>query len=682
MDCKDIDKLLTVYLEGVASPEEEEQVKAHLATCPSCREELEIRRKSREQLGKALKLASSRVALPTGSWESIAEQAGTTSKDEKQIRKKLSMSWLAVPLSIFLLVVLVGSFIPMLGGMSPPPPPAPTMASDESGGAFLVWLDNPWLPDNTVRTQHIDGQGKLLWGEEGEQIAFGTFAMPYAVGDDNGGILIVWEDNDYQNITKLSSDGTTVWKLENFTTRSMLGIIKDGSGGAILALSDSGDRICVQRVSSDGILLWGEGGAFIGTTTDDYSNVSIAEDGLNGAVVVWHELNDSDVTIRAQLLSSEGKNLWVSSGVAVTSMTDAQGSNNYVIADDMGNFFIAWDTGSATFDTDVYIQKLDKDGNPVWDDGGMLACQDQADESLSPANMQSQPLIVVDGTGGVIVTWHDRRRIKNREIFAQRFSADGEMLWDENGVWVWDIPEDYIGTTSGILSSSITSDGDGGAVVVWTGYGDSYSGNSVIYAQRLNRDGQRMWPGEQVYIDSPFQSQGYAGIVCDEDGGVIIGSRVGESSSVSQTDSIYAQRIGADGNRVWGKEGVQVYKVRSALTVQFIALGTILLSIIVLIGVFRRNRAAGVFTAILPALLGVAGLFSVLLVIGPFGYSYSWAYIPDTAVNKLAAAIVPIIGLAIAAVGIWKKTAPKWVMIPIVCFSSLVAIIAGLILIF
>jgi hypothetical protein len=69
-------------------------------------------------------------------------------------------------------------------------------------------------------------------------------------------------------------------------------------------------------------------------------------------------------------------------------------------------------------------------------------------------------------------------------------------------------------------------------------------------------------------------------------------------------------------------------------------------------------------------------------VIGPFGYSYSWAYIPDTAVNKLAAAIVPIIGLAIAAVGIWKKTAPKWVMIPIVCFSSLVAIIAGLILIF
>jgi hypothetical protein len=29
----------------------------------------------------------------------------------------------------------------------------------------------------------------------------------------------------------------------------------------------------------------------------------------------------------------------------------------------------------------------------------------------------------------------------NREVFAQRFNADGEMLWEENGVWLWDIPK-------------------------------------------------------------------------------------------------------------------------------------------------------------------------------------------------------------------------------------------------
>jgi len=383
--------------------------------------------------------------------------------------------------------------------------------------------------------------------------------------------------------------------------------------------------------------------------------------------------------IRAQRVSTEGKNLWVDGGVIVTSMADAQGNNYDVIGDGMGNLFVAWDTGSITPDTDVYVQKLDKDGNPMWGEEGILLCQDQVTESYNPANMQSHPQMAADGTGGVIVTWHDRRRIMNREVFAQRINAAGEMLWDENGVWVWNIPEDYFGTTSGILDSAITTDGAGGAIVVWTGYGVSYTGNPVIYAQRLSPDGQRLWPDEKVYSNPSFQSQGYASIVGDGKGGVIIGSRVGESSSVSKTDSVYAQKIDSHGNRMWGKGGLEIQKVSSALTVQFIAVGAILAAILVLVSVFRRNRIAGVFTAIMPVLLGIAGLFSVLLVIGPFGYSYSWAYVPDTALNKAAAFIVPLAALAIGALGISKKKVTLWVMVPVMIFCALVAIIAGLV---
>jgi len=84
-------------------------------------------------------------------------------------------------------------------------------------------------------------------------------------------------------------------------------------------------------------------------------------------------------------------------------------------------------------------------------------------------NMRSSPWLVADGSGGVIVTWNDRRRILNREIFAQRFNSEGEALWTENGVWVWDISPGYP-LTSGILGSDLAADGNGGAVVVWTGY--------------------------------------------------------------------------------------------------------------------------------------------------------------------------------------------------------------------
>jgi len=640
-----------------------------------------------QELRDYLKAEVKKVEPSPEWWNNAISRVGQQKKDSRPAKPsfwKVRPYLVGIPLSVLLLVILVGSFLPMLGGMALPPPPAPEMVADDSGGAFLVWLDKPWLPDAAPRAQYVSAEGNFPWGEKGKQWARGKVAMPYAVGDGNGGVLIAWGDSDSRNITRFGTDGSAIWALEGFTSWSVLEMVEDGSGGAILLLSDRDDRVIyAQRVNSDGLLLWGTEGVQVGTIGDTYNpRASIAGDGLGGAVIVWQEESDTDTKVRAQRVSAEGRYLWVNGGVIVSSMAGAQGNNHDVIGDGMGNFFVAWDTGSATPDTDVYVQKLDEKGTHMWAEEGILVCQDQATESYNPANMQSHPQIAPDVTGGVIVTWHDRRRIMNREVFAQRVSAIGEMLWDENGVWLWNIPEDYFGTTSGILDSAITTDGAGGAVVIWTGYLGSYTSNSATYAQRLSPDGQRLWPDEKVYSDPPFQSQGYARIVSDGQGRFIIGSRVGESSSISKTDSVYAQKIDSHGNRMWGNEGLEIWEVSSALTVQFIALGAVLATILVLIGVFRRNRIAGVFTAIMPVLLGIAGLFSILLVIGPFGYSYSWAYVPDTALNKAAALIVPLAALAIGGVGIGKKKITLWVMIPVIAFCSIVAIIAGLIFVF
>ncbi|MBA7710044.1 hypothetical protein ES703_118972 [subsurface metagenome] len=295
--------------------------------------------------------------------------------------------------------------------------------------------------------------------------------------------------------------------------------------------------------------------------------------------------------------------------------------------------------------------------------------------------MQSHPQMAADGTGGVIVTWHDRRRIMNREIFAQRVSAAGEMLWDENGVWLWNIPEDYFGTTSGILDSAIIADGDGGAIIVWTGYSAPVGNkNSAIYAQRLSPDGQRLWSDEKVYSNPSFQSQGYSSIISDGQGGIIIGSRVGKSSSISKTDSVYAQKIDSEGNRLWGEGGLEIQMKHSSPLLPIIATVVILATILVLIGVFRGSLLARVLTTIAPVLIGIVALFSNLLLIGPFGYSYGWAYILDTPVNLLSVAVIPIAGLLLGAIGVWKRTVTRWVMIPIVVFGFLVTVIIELII--
>ena len=104
-------------------------------------------------------------------WNSVISRLGEQKQASHPVKPsfwKIRPSLIAVPLSIFLLIVLVGSLFAGLGGMAPPPPPAPAMVSDESGGAFLVWLDKPWLPDVAVRAQYVDAQGNLLWGEKGQ----------------------------------------------------------------------------------------------------------------------------------------------------------------------------------------------------------------------------------------------------------------------------------------------------------------------------------------------------------------------------------------------------------------------------------------------------------------------------------------------------------------------------------
>jgi len=625
-----------------------------------------------QELRDYLKAEVKKVEPSPEWWNNAISRLGEQkpgSRPEKPARWKFHPSLIGVPLSIFLLVVLVGSLFAGMGGMAPPPPPPPAVVSDQAGGAFLVWLDQPYHQyEPVVRAQHVDAQGNRLWGEKGKEIAGGNVGKPYAVGDGNGGVIIAWGNRNGSFMKRLDSAGKTIWTLESFTSWLVLGMVEDGSGGAILLLDNRSDMIYAQRVSGDGVPLWENEGVFVGITTDAYRGVSIDSDGRGGAVVVWQEKSGTDMTIRAQRVSAEGKTLWLDGGVMVTSIAHGHENHPQVISDGMGNFIVAWDTGGDDPDIDVYVQKLDDKGNPLWGEEGILVCKDQETESYNPANMQSHPQMAADGTGGVIVTWHDRRRILNREIFAQRISATGEMLWAENGVWLWDIPADYP-RTAGILDSAIIADGAGGATIVWTGHGTPEDG--VIYAQRLSPDGQRLWSDKEVLVyDSPsIQSQGYSSIVSDGQGGIIVGSRAGEYSQISRTDSVYAQRIDSEGSRLWGEGGLKIQKVPSALTVQFIAAGAVLAAMLVLIGV-------------MPVLLGVAGLFSVLLVIGPFGYTYGWAYIPDTPVNEAAAFIVPLIGLAIGVVGICKKTVTLWVLVPVMVFCALVTAVAGLVLVF
>jgi len=688
MDCKSISELLAAYLDGEVTAKEGEQIEAHLSACPQCREELMALTATQKGLRQALKEMAAKAVPPVESWDRIKQRAGIKNKVEQPAPKRRSPALITIPLSIFLLAILVGGIFAGMGGMALPPPEPPSLVGDGSGGAFMFWLEEPSKYGDGIYVQHVDAGGNLLWGEKGGLLTSEHdiySGVPLAVGDGAGGAITAWGDGNGIYAQRLNSQGNTVWDGERVLVwskpaggwHSLIGMTTDGSGGAILLRETSSEMVYAQRVSADGTLLWEAGGIPISGIKAAYRGVPMVSDGSGGAVFIWENSSGEDMRIYAQRINQDGELLRAEGGISVTSLTSEK-ERPRLINDGTGSFIIAWtEMSMATgWDEDVYAQKLDAEGQRMWSEEGIPV--------IDAPGRQSNPQIAPDGSGGCIIAWPEIQYtdIKTSGIFAQRINSSGEVLWQEGGVLVSNIPQDSPIPNLGLIY--IIGDGDGSSTVIWVADKDQ-AGQRVrqVYAQRLGPDGERLWSeaGVEVYRNPPFRTIGYSSVISDGSGGFIIGSRVSEGSNMSRTDSVYMQRIDSAGSRLWGESGVEIQMKHSSPVLPIIASGVIMLTILILFGVFRGNRLAGIFTAIAPVLIGVAALFSNLLLIGPFGYSYGWAYILDTPADLLSVAVIPIAALAIGAVGIWKGAVTRWVTIPVVVFCALIAFIVESIII-
>jgi len=684
MDCRVISELLAAYLDGEVTPREREQIQTHLSACPQCRRELEALAAAQKGLRQALKEMAAQATPPPESWDRIRQQVGIKNRVEEPAPKRLFPALITVPLSIFLLVILVGGLFAGIGGMALPPPEPPSLVSDGNGGAFIFWLDEPYDSSQGIYAQHVDAGGGHLWEEEGRHLA-GESGLPLAVSDSAGGAIVAWGDRNGIYAQRLDARGNTVWSGGKVLVwskpvggwQSLIGMTTDGSGGAILLRETSSDMVYAQRVSSEGVSLWGEGGVPIGGIKAAYRGVPMVSDSEGGAVFIWEDSSGEDMRIYAQRISHDGELVWAKGGVSVTTIISEK-ERPQLINDGTGGFIIAWtnmsiDTG---WDEDVYAQKLDAEGQRIWGEQGILV-------SDAPG-WQSNPQIAADGSGGCIIAWRETQyiNIKQSNIFAQRIDSAGETQWQEGGVPVSNIPQDSPSPDLGLVY--IIGDSTGGSTVIWVADKDRASQRArQVYAQKLDANGQRLWSegGVEVYKNPPFRTIGYSSVISNGSGGFIIGSRVSEGSNMSRTDSVYIQRVDSAGNRLWGESGVEIQMKHSSPLLPIIAAVVILVSILVLYGVLRGSRPAGIFTAIAPVLISIAALFSNLLLIGPFGYSYSWAYILNTPANLISVAVIPLAGLAIGAVGIWKRTVTRWVIIPVVVFCALITFIVEFIII-
>jgi hypothetical protein len=374
------------------------------------------------------------------------------------------------------------------------------------------------------------------------------------VPDGVGGAIIAWQDSRISHsrsysqiyVERVTANGSILWTLNGIALYelSLQGtpqVISDDAGGAIVAWSDyrslSSD-IYAQRIDGSGSARWSAGGVAVCTASACQYYLRLVSDGLGGAIMSWQDCRLGSWDVYIQRVDEAGSPLWTADGIPIFTHTVCP-SHPQLISDGSGAAIITWQqpTG-ANYDVGIYAQKVDAAGSLEWAPGGIIIATITTDGS-SPI---VPSWIAPDGSGGAIVVWPDWRN-GGWDIYAQRVDAGGSLLWATNGVAV----SSAAGTQE---EPRIIADGSG-AVVAWQ---DFRNGKCDLYAQKIDFNGYMQWTEDGIVVCAADSSRELSGLISDGSGGAILVWVDERNGSMD----IFAQCVNAAGSVMWTVDGVPV----------------------------------------------------------------------------------------------------------------------------
>ncbi len=233
--------------------------------------------------------------------------------------------------------------------------------------------------------------------------------------------------------------------------------------------------------------------------------------------------------------------VWPATNVNLT-VCNMTGPQNFrgAIPDGSGGMYIAWSDGRYVV-TDIYVQHIRANGTVAWLATGLNAC--------AAAGRQEQPVLALDGVGGLYVAWKDYRNDANGDIYAQYIDSTGTSQWGYNGIAVCKQPNQQ--ADPAIIADG-TSDGikPGGMIVAWQDERDT----PRIFLQRFDTFGNPWWESDGMAASASFGPQFEPTMISDGGEGAI----VAWSEQGANGFDVYLQHLDADGWTQWGQDGLRV----------------------------------------------------------------------------------------------------------------------------
>ncbi len=343
----------------------------------------------------------------------------------------------------------------------------------------------------------------------------------------------------------------------------LLATVSDGNGGAIYFFAQNADNIYAQRISRVGSLQWAPANdpLIICNAVGNQGEVSAISDGAGGTFLAWSDQrHSSNAEIYIQHLNASGTASWAANGTRVTNTTSTHNYDPVLCSDGAGGVIVSWTWNNNSSDIQLSAQRLNSMGTAQWAANGVQLC--------TATGFRGGRAIVSDGSNGAIFFFLDTRNdangtnysyvmtntLSNTDIYAQRISGAGTLLWTGNAAAVCT-------ATGNQQINNITnavSDSSGGAIVVYNDYRNDVPGtngiptNVDVYAQRLNNLGQSQWLANGVPVSDNNGNQFLQTLVADGQSGITA------CYNNQDNEQLLLQRINAAGAKIWAANGVAV----------------------------------------------------------------------------------------------------------------------------
>jgi hypothetical protein len=422
----------------------------------------------------------------------------------------------------------------------------PRIMEDGNGGAFIAWKDwrNNNVPD--IFIQHIDINGIPTFPINGLNLCTNTAdqSTPSICSDDNGGAIVTWSDwrtpSNERDIyaQRIDANGLILWSYNGAAVTTKTNrehnekICSDGKGGAYIAWeqqSGIGWDIWAQHLAPDGTRLWGNGGMAMTTVPGNRINVKIQSDKKGGAFLTWQDERSGSYDVYAQKVDSAGTLLWGTSAKLICGAANVQTTPKIDPDPSIGGVYLCWIDKRSNIDYDIYAQRIDSNGVAQWITDGKPVMQ-------GGFNQSAQDIVSNNNVNGIIVTWKDNRN-GNTDIYAQKLDKNGNMKWGVGGIPIAVAPFDQ-------SNPNIIGDKDNGAIIVWQSVIFGFSENDIL-AQRVDSNGTKLWgPNGVAVCNAPGLQSGPKNTTDDANGTIV----VWEDERIDTNRNIFIQRIDASGS--------------------------------------------------------------------------------------------------------------------------------------